>query len=201
MFKQLKHVAAVLAVAAPTLVCAQQPAATATDGEVAARVGNRVITMKEVDEAWRSADPVEHTRATQLMYDGRKDTLDRMIADMLIAEAAKAKGVSAEQLATDEMARRVKPVTDADVASFYEQNKGRMQGKPLEEMTPMVRTFLVQQHEAAARDAFVGELRKAGPAIRVALDPPRQKVDVAATDPSRGATSAGVVVVEYSDYQ
>jgi hypothetical protein len=204
MLKRLKYAAVAVALALPAVVCAQQgsgPAAAPLPAEAAARVGDRVITMKEVDAAWRQSDPVEHTRATQQLYEGRKQTLDRMIADMLIEQAAKAKGVSPEQYAKDETAKRITPVSDAEITTFYEQNKARMQGKPLEDMRPAIRDYLEKQREASARTSLVAELRKAGPAIRVGIDPPRQTVDVSPGDPSRGGPRAPVVIVEFSDYQ
>jgi hypothetical protein len=204
MLKRLKYAAVTVALALPTVVCAQQgsgQAASAVPDGAAARVGDRVITLKEVDDAWRQSDPVEHTRATQQLYEGRRQTLDRMIAEMLIEQAAKAKGVPAEQYAKDETARRIKPVSDADITTFYEQNKARMQGKPLEEMRGAIRNYLEQQQQARARESLVAELRKSGPPIRVAIDPPRQTVAVASTDPSRGGERAPVVIVEFSDYQ
>lgn len=188
-----------LALAAPAVLCAQQ--GPTGQSEVAARIGDRVITLKEVDEAWRRSDPVEHMRATQMLYDGRKETLDRLIADMLIEQAAKARGVSAEQFANDEVSKRRKPVADADVDAFYEANKSRMQGKPLDEMRGAIRQFLEQQRQAEARNALVTELREDGPPIQIVIEPMRQTVDVAATDPVRGSATAAVTVVEFSDYQ
>ncbi len=135
------------------------------------------------------------------MYDGRRQALDRLVADLLIENAAKAKGVDAEQFAAQEIAQRTRPISDTDVSTFYDQNVARMQGKPLQEMRGAIRNFLQQQRFAEARQALVAELRKSGPAVQVVLDPPRQKVDVAATDPFLGSANASVVLVEYSDYQ
>ena len=204
MLNQLRHLAVAVALAAPALVCAQQPAAPPTvagPGDVAARVGDRVITVAEVDAAWREADAAEQAQAAQAVYDGRKQALDRLVADIVIEQAAKAKGTSSEQFAKEEIAKRTRPITDADVAAFYDQNASRMQGKPLQEMRGAIRNYLQQQRYAEARQVLVSDLSKAGPPVRVALEPPRQKVDVAADDPSRGGANAPVVLVEYSDYQ
>lgn len=168
---------------------------------MAARVGDRVITVADVDHAWQQADAGAQAQAAQALYDGRKQALDRLVADLLIEEAAKRKGIPAAQFAKEEVARRTKPVADADVDAFYHQNAARMQGKRLDDVRGAIRSFLQQQQEAAAHAAFVAELRKSGPPVRVALDPPRQNIDVSATDPSRGAANASVVLVEYSDYQ
>jgi hypothetical protein len=204
--RRVLQLAVAVAVAVPSLVCAQQqqpapPAAVAGSGDVAARVGERVITVADVDRAWRDADAGAQAQAAQALYDGRRQTLDRLVADILIEQAAKAKGVPAAQFANEEIARRTKPVADADVDAFYQQNAARLQGKRLDEVSGAIRTFLQEQQATAARAAFVEELRKAGPPVRVALDPPRQRIEVAATDPSRGGANAAVVLVEYSDYQ
>ena len=204
MIRQIRFALLALMLSVPAIVCAQQStgqSATAGGNDVAARVGDRVITLKQVDEAWRKADPVEHTRATQLLYEGRRETLDRIVADMLIEQAAKARGVSAEQYAKEETAKRAKPVTDEGIAAFYQQNKARMQGKPLEDMRGAIRTYLEQQEQATARNALVADLRKAGPPVRVAIEPPRQAVNVSPADPARGNANAPVVIVEFSDYQ
>jgi hypothetical protein len=202
--KRYVHIAAIIVMAMPSLVCAQQPASSATvagASDMAARVGDRVITVAELDEAWRQADAAAQAQAAHALYEGRKQALDRLLADHLIAEAAKARGVSSEQFTKDEIARRTKPVAESDVETFYQQNVSRMQGKPLTEMRGMIRRFLEEQRQATARSSLVSELRKAGPPVVVALDPPRQKVEVASTDPSRGGQNAAVVLVEYSDYQ
>jgi hypothetical protein len=199
----------VIAVALPSLVCAQQPQSSAPAtpasppraGDVAARIGDRVVTVEELDKAWRDADAAAQTQAVQALYDGRKQALDRIVADMLIEQAAKAKGVAPDAFAREEIGKRTTPITDAEVASFYEQNSAQMQGRPLQDMRGAIRNFLQQRRYAEARHALVTELKKSGPAVNVALDPPRQPVTVAATDPSRGAANAGVVLVEYSDYQ
>jgi protein-disulfide isomerase len=183
------------ALGASVMLGAQQP------GDVAARVGDRVITLKDVDDAWQKADPAEHGRAWQALYDGRRDALDRIIADLLIEQAAKTRGVTPDQYTKEEVAKRTKAVSDSEIAAFYEQNKDRLQGKPLAEMRDAIRTFLQQQQTNTARASLVAELRKAGPPIRTMIDPPRQVVDVASTDPVRGNAGATVTIIEFSDYQ
>ena len=47
----------------------------------------------------------------------------------------------------------------------------------------------------------MAELRKAGPAIRLSLDPPRYDVNVVADDAAMGDAKAAVTLVEFSDFQ
>jgi protein-disulfide isomerase len=183
---------------------AQQQAPTApvpSASDVAARVGNRTITVKELDDRWRADAPTEQVQAVQQLYDGRKQALDAIVADMLIEQAAKAKGLTPTDYRNAEVARRLTPITDGQVAAFYAQNQGQMQGRPLEQMSGAIRQFMEEQQRATAFQAMVADLRKTGPAVNVTIDPPRYTVDVAADDPALGAATAPVTLVEFSDFQ
>jgi protein-disulfide isomerase len=176
-------------------------AAVPTGSDVAARIGTRTITVKELDDRWRADQPSEQAQAVQQLYDGRKTALEAIVADMLIEQAAKAKGQSPDQFREAEVARRVTPVTDGQIAAFFAQNQGQMQGRPLEQMRPAIRNYLEDQQRATAFQSLIAELRKGGPAVNVILDAPRYTVNVAADDPVLGAASAPVTLVEFSDFQ
>ena len=81
----------------------------------------------------------------QALYDGRRAALENIIADMLLAEEAKKKGMSADAYVESEIAKRVKPVTDAEVVTFYQSNMNQMQGRSLEQMSPAINRFLSDQ--------------------------------------------------------
>jgi len=187
-----------LTVVVSLLACSAAPA---QQPENAARVGNRTITTKELDDRWRADDPASQADATQKLYDGRRAALDAIIADMLLTEAAKKKNMTAEAYELEEVGKRVKPVTDADVTAFYQANINQMQGRPLEVMAPAINRYLTEQQRAAARQALITELRKAGPDVRVLIDAPRRAVDIESSDPSLGRASAPVTLIEFSDFQ
>ncbi|HKH72236.1 MAG TPA: thioredoxin domain-containing protein [Vicinamibacterales bacterium] len=176
-------------------------AAPAQQTENAARVGNRTITTKELDDRWRADDPASQADATQKVYDGRRAALDAIIADMLLTEAAKKKNMSAEAFEMEEVGKRVKLVTDADVTTFYQANINQMQGRPLEVMAPAINRYLTEQQRVQARQALIADLRKGGPDVRVLIDAPRRDVDIDSTDPSLGRSSAPVTLIEFSDFQ
>jgi protein-disulfide isomerase len=146
-------------------------------------------------------EPAQNAEATQTIYDGRRAALEAIIADSLISEAAKGSGMSADGYLEAEIAKRVKPVTDSEVSAFFTANASQMQGRPLEAMSPAITRYLTEQRHVQARDEVVNDLRKKGPAIRVALEAPRLNVKVAASDPSLGSASAPVTLIEFSDYQ
>ena len=179
----------------------QQPSPGPGGTDVVAQVGDRAITVKEVDDKWRQTRPAEHAQAMQQVYDGRKQTLETIVAEMLIEQAAKAKGIAPAQFSEAEVTRRVKPVNDGQVAAFFQENQAQMQGRGIDVMGPAIRRYLDEQQRTTAYEAMVAELRKAGPAVRLVLDAPRYTVNVAADDPVVGSANAPVTLVEFSDFQ
>ncbi len=188
-----------LAVAATFLACSSAPAQSPSD--VAARVGDRAITVKELDERWRAADAADQAETIQKLYDGRRGALESIVAEMVLAEAAKTRGLSAEAYVQAEVSKRVKPVTDADVVAFFQANAEQMQGRSMEVMAPAITRYLTEQQENAARVVLINELRKTGPAVRVMMDVPRFEVPLSDADPSLGTAKAPVTLIEFSDFQ
>src|SRR5471032_102863 len=161
-----------------TLACSSQAQQTAAAQDVAARVGDRAITVRELDDRWKMEEPGQKAQAEQALYDGRKAALDAIIADMLVAQAAKAKNLMPEAFVQAEVLKRIKPVTDTDVRNFYVQNSERMQGRSFEQISPAIQQYLDEQQQTTARADLIAELRKAGPPIRVMMDAPRLTVAV-----------------------
>lgn len=183
---------------------AQSTSSTApqTPDQVVAEIDGRKITLKELDEKWLSLDPAEQARVTQLLYQNRRNVLEMMLGDALIEAAAKAAKMTPEQFVEQETAKRIKPVTEAEIAQFYEANKERAQGRTLADLRGTIQEFLQSQRGQQARAQLVDELKtKRGDAVRVLLDPPRRDVQLAAHDPSMGPANAPVTIVEFSDYQ
>jgi protein-disulfide isomerase len=172
-----------------------------TPDAVVAEVGGRKITLKEVDERWQTLDPAERARVTQLLYQHRRNVLEQIVGDMLIETAAKSANTSVPQFVEQEVSKRVQPVTDPDIQQFYEANKDRAQGRPLEQLRQPIQEFLAEQRKQQARAQLVDDLKNKSGAVKVLLDPPRVAVDVAATDPVKGPASAPITIVEYSDFQ
>jgi len=199
----MTHMAKVLALTAviTILACASSPAQQGSGNDVAARVGDRTITVKELEERWTKNDPADHAETLRKLYQGRRTALDEIIADLLIAQAAKAKNMTPEAYAEAEVSKRAKKITDSDVVAFYQSNVAQMQGRSLEQMSPAITRFLEQQEEQTAKQALVTELRKAGPAVRVLLEAPRAAVAIETADPSLGNAKAPVTIVEFSDFQ
>jgi hypothetical protein len=187
--------------AAQSPQAATPPAVAPGPDQVVAEVGSRKITLAEVDAKWQEFDAAERARLTQLLYQNRRNMLDLVVGDVLIGDAAKAANLGVEAYTEREVARRLQPVTDADVQRFYDENKERAQGRTLDQLRQPILEFLGSQRQQQARAKLVDELLNKAGDVRVLLDPPRVEVTLAATDPSLGPATAPVTVVEYSDYQ
>ena len=166
-----------------------------------AEVGGRKITLQEVDERWQEMDPGERARVTQLMYQHRRTALEQILGDLLVEQAAKAANMSVQDYVNQELTKRAQPVTEAEIKQFYEANKERAQGRPFDELRKPIEDFLAAQRRQQIRAQLVGELMTKSGGVRVLLDPPRQPIEVVATDPVKGPASAPITIVEYSDFQ
>jgi protein-disulfide isomerase len=187
--------------AALSVVACSSSAQQSAEGEVVAKIGDRAITLKEIEDRWKKDDAAEHAEATQKLYEGRRTALDKIVADILIAEAAKGSGMSVDGFEEAEVSKRVKPVTDTDVQSFYKANLNEMGGRSFEQAAPLINRFLQEQYRNTARETLVSDLKKKGPEVRVLMEAPRHEVPLDAGDPSRGSASAPVTIVEFSDFQ
>ena len=189
------------ALAVSVLACSSASSQQGGSNEPAARIGDRVITVKELEDRWRASNPADHAEISQKLYDGRRGALEELVAEALIAQAAKGKGMSPEAWAESEVSKRVSPVTEAEVVAFYQGNVNQMQGRAIDVMAPAIRRYLTEQREAGARQALLNELRTTGSEVRVLFAAPRHTIALAATDPALGPASAPVTLVEFSDFQ
>jgi protein-disulfide isomerase len=179
------------AVAALSLACAcsvgQKP-------DVAAKVGSRTISVAEIDASIRP----ELARIEGERYDARKQKLDQMIEELLLEEKAKSLGITKDELVKREITDKVKQPTDDDVKAMFAKLKAPS-STTLEQLSPRIREVLTTQATTARRNEFLAEIRKDA-SVRVALDPPRFRIDTAAGHPD-GPKDAPIELIEFSDYQ
>ena len=192
---------AVTACSESSSAAGQAPSPAANPDQVVAEVAGRKVTLQEVDAKWEEFDAAERARVTQLLYQNRRNMLDQVVGEILIENAAKAAGATVEAFVAQDAAKRATPVTDQEVAQFFEANRDRAQGRTLEQLGPQIKDFLVSQRGLQARAQLVDELKAKSSGVKVMLDPPRYTVATTAADPVRGVASAPVTIIEFSDYQ
>ena len=186
---------------APSAASQAAPPAQASPDEVVAEVNGRKVTLKEVDAKWEEFDAAERAKVTQLLYQNRRNMLEQLVGDILIEQAAKAAGQSADAYFKQEVAKRTKPVSDEELAKFFDENKDRAQGRSLDELRGPMRAYMENDRTLQARAQLVQELQAKTGSVKVMLDPPRYSVALAQDDPVRGNPAARVTIIEFSDFQ
>ena len=198
------NVAAAAGIAVACLsVAATACAQDGNDGDDAevARVGEIVVTLDELDDAWHRNDAASRMRLLQELYETRRRALDIVIGEHLIEREAGERGMTREELLEAELPSRTRAVTDAEIDLIYERNKNAFSDRTLEQMRPEIRAAIEQQRPNQALHEFMRELRDQADDVSVTLDPPRQEIEVLVDDPSRGPEDAPIVIVEFSDFQ
>jgi protein-disulfide isomerase len=183
---------------------AQPPeAATASDPKaIVAKLDADVITEGELADATRAQLATVEAEHAERVYSVRKVALDRLIEKRLIAQKAKAAGLTAEQLIDRDVNAKIAPPTEAKIQAVYEEGKqGGRELPPLAEIRGDIVRYLNEQEGGPVRKAFIDQLR-AGVDIQTLLAPPQYpKVAVNATGPSKGNAKAPVTIVEFSDFE
>jgi protein-disulfide isomerase len=163
---------------------------------VVAEVDGAPILASELDRqaAGRLA------RVRQEEYDIRRQALDELIAERLVAAEAARRKVAPEELLRQEVDAKAGAMPDAQVELLYEQNKDRFAGMPRADAIARIREIVGERAKAERRAAYEAELRKAA-RVAVRLEAPRVSVEVPAGVPATGPENAPVTIVEFTDYQ
>lgn len=195
--------ATVAAAGCANVESAQQSPAQGTGdaNQVVATIGDKSFTLKDVEAKWQQDDPAERARVTQLLYQYRRQSVDQLIGDYLIDEAAKKSGTTKEQFLEAELGKRRGEITDAQIQEVYDQNRDRVGASTVQDLRDSIRAFITRNRDGQNLAILVGELKKTAPAVHMALDPPRYEVAIATHDPVRGPDSAPVTIIEFSEYQ
>jgi protein-disulfide isomerase len=183
-----------------SVACQAGPGArAATPAETAAVVaqGDGVkITAAELDKAAAG----RLSRLRQQEYELKKEILDQLIGDALLAKEARARGISVDDLVKKEVDDKVPPPHPETIDVLYAQYKTQLRGQTREQAGPQIEKFVRDRDTAVRREAFRRELLdKAG--VKVALEAPRTEVPVPANAPSMGPSNAPITIVAFTDYQ
>jgi protein-disulfide isomerase len=161
---------------------------------VVAVVNGKEITEQELLERVRG----EVLKLEAQMYEARRNGVDELISEYLLEQAAKTRGLSAEQLLQQEVDSKVGEVTAKEVEEFYAANQGRIR-KPLNEVRPQVINYLQQGKLSEARRAYLKGLREKAQ-VKVYLTPPIVEVSAEGA-PFKGSQNAPITIIEFSDFQ
>jgi protein-disulfide isomerase len=182
---------------------AAQPARPLSPADVVATVGSTKITLAQVDEQAleQTTDNFRSVKLSQALYDARRAVVEELIANALLDQEAKARGVERSALIEKEITSKLSPVTDTEINSWYEANKARVpQGASLEQVRQPIRAYLTQERMQTIRQQLLDVLKSKTP-VRIMLEPPRQAVATPPTSPAKGPSTAPIELIEFSDFQ
>ena len=180
-----------IVVALPAVVAGQRSEGR---GSVVAVVDGKEITEQELLERVRG----ELLKLETQIYEVRRNGVEDLISEHLLERAAKARGLSPEQLLQQEVDAKVGEVTAKEVEDFYTANQARIR-KPLDEVRGQIHHYLQQNKLNEARRAYFKGLREQVQ-VKVFLKPPVVEVSAEGA-PFKGPQTAPITIVEFSDFQ
>jgi protein-disulfide isomerase len=129
-------------------------------------------------------------------YLNERKALEELIDNRLLADEARKRNISLDQLLNTEVYKDVKDPTEDQLEVYYE---GLETQEPYQSVREEVLQHLRELRRTRARAAFVENLRKEAK-INIMLMPPTADVDTAKAY-VRGSQNAPVVLVEFADYE
>jgi protein-disulfide isomerase len=153
-----------------------------------------------------TTDEVEKPLAGQLskleeqIYTLKRQKIDALINEKLLADEAKKRGLSVPALLDAEVTSRVGLVTEQEIENFYQLNKGQIQGDAAE-AKEKIRPYLQNQKLSQRRQEFLDALRSQAKVVVNLKPPPVLRVDVSIDGaPFKGPAKAPVAIVEFTDF-
>jgi protein-disulfide isomerase len=135
------------------------------------------------------------------LYELRRRDLEMKINDLLLTQEAQKRQVTARAVLDAEVSSKTTAVTEAEAQRFFDQNKDRINGG-----FAQVKYQIIQYLEEQQREKLAGELaarlrQSAGVQFFLAAPaPPTYEISVD-DQPTKGAQTAPVTVVEFTDFQ
>ena len=118
-----------------------QPAKRPAPSDVVATVGSTSITLSEVDEKalQQSTSSFGSMKLSLALYEARRAAIDDLIANALLDHEAKARGIDRSALIEKEITAKISPVSDVEIAQWYQTNQARIQGRSLDQVRDPIR--------------------------------------------------------------
>jgi protein-disulfide isomerase len=136
------------------------------------------------------------------MYQNRRNMIELLVGDQLIANAAKASGQSVEAFLAADGAKRLPAIAEGRHRAVLRTEQGSRAGPHARSAARRDQAVPGRAPPAAgARDAGGGTEEQGRRERKVMLDPPRYTVPTTKDDPVRGNPAAPITIVEFSDYQ
>lgn len=180
--------------------CATSQSAQRDEGPtpVVAKFGDRVIRQAEVDA--KVAD--ELLKLQEQLFELRSEAADRIAIEVLVAQQAKAAGLTEDEWLAQNIERDLKEPSEAEMLALYDKARTRLPADvTFEDVKPQIRQAVQREERTRkAREVFA-RLKKDAGFVMVLEGPVKPRKTVDATGPSRGNASAKVTIVEFADFE
>ena len=174
-----------------------------------ATVGSTSITLAQVDDkALRLSAESFGTgmKLFQILYEARQAALDDIIADLLIDQEVKTRGIDRATLIQQEIAAKVPaPTSDAEITDWYQKNPDRVAGR--EDRAGARRrsgALLIgaDGRRVVPSDDYLDQLKSEDARCTLSRSqPPRQIIATAGHHSTKGPEGAPIELVEFADFQ
>jgi protein-disulfide isomerase len=162
--------------------------------------------LAQVDGVAITAEDVEKPLASQLskleeqIYNLKRQRVEALINEKLLAKAAAKRGVSVPALLDAEVTSKVGLVTEQEIEKFYQENKAQLKGEE-SSVREQIRAHLQNQKLVGKREEFLKSLRSQAKIVVNLKPPPVLRVELSVDGaPSKGPAKAPVTIVEFSDF-
>jgi protein-disulfide isomerase len=164
----------------------------------AARVGDEVITLEELEQAVKP----QLAKLEEQRYEILEQRLDQLIGERLLAQEAKRRNISVEDLLKTEVLAKAPDVPDSEVTGFINQNRGRLPKMDDKELRLKVWDHLRSQKVNEQRQSYLQGLRGRSQVTVLLQEPTSARYEVSGERGfARGPKDAPVTIVEFSDFQ
>jgi protein-disulfide isomerase len=134
-------------------------------------------------------------------YQAVKTAVEQMINDLLILEEARRQGVGPEVIIRREITDRLRAPSEEEIARFYQEKQATI-SEDLATLRPQIVEYLAGQEREKLEKALSDRLRATASVRLLLTEPEPPMLDISTDDdPARGAPSAPVTVVVFSDFQ
>lgn len=178
------------------VLLALTPAFARAASEPLASVDGQEITADEIDKSVGA--PL--MKLQEQIYNMRRQKVEALINDRLLAKEAAKRGISVQALLDAEVTSKVGLVTEQEIEKFYQANKGNLKGEE-DQVREQIRGSLQNQKLAQRRQEFLSSLRSQANVVINLKPPPVTRVQISDGGIAfKGPANALITIVEFSDF-
>lgn len=173
-------------------------AVTADLPEVLATVGGESVRLDDLPASARDQLGQLENSYRQQKYAILKGAVDEAVANQMLTAEAQEQGTTVAELIAAETAPLLPP-TDAEIETWYSENRARLGGRSLDQVREQIREHLQTTRAEEQSEALDRRLREKYD-VHVHLEPFRVALDNQGS-PALGPDDADVTLVEFSDFE